>query len=258
MSRRVKSLDHGLEALAILASLRAPTSGAEIAREMELDPSTVHRLLATLRDRGFVQQDPGSRRYTLGLRLVELGGVVLSTLGLGSSARASLKDLVERTGCAAHLAVLVDGEALYVDKEEGPSVPSITTGIGGKVPGHCTAVGKVLLAGLPRRQLREQLEHMSLQRYTPNTLVSTSEIVEHLDMVRKQGYAIDDEEFALGVRCIGAPVRNYASETVSAIAIADLAAKIPVSEFPRLGRDVREVAEELSRKQGYFSVRPTR
>ncbi|MDQ7828055.1 MAG: IclR family transcriptional regulator [Armatimonadota bacterium] len=251
---RTRTLERALAVIEALVASEGPLGVSELTRVLRLDKATVFRILAAWSRRGYVRQDPQTRRYDLDAGLLTLSARVLSRMDLPQRARPYLAALVTRTGQSAHLAVLAPENPLwtvYVGQEKGPSRVQVDIGIGHVAPAHCTAVGKALLAGLPPDRLRAVLADARLTKFTPKTRVTLPSLERHLAVVRRQGYAVDDEEFHRNIRCIAAPVRGRGGEVVASIGISGIAADIPSGRIPPLARVVVETAARLSEELGH-------
>ncbi|MCC7353348.1 MAG: IclR family transcriptional regulator [Anaerolineae bacterium] len=251
MGRDIQSLARGLDILTTLAESDRPMGVTEIAQALNVDKSTAFRLLSTLANRGFVAQEPDTRRYRPDLRIVELSRRVLDRIELRSIAKPPLKRLQRLTGESAHLAVLADGRAVYIDQEESNATLSVNAEIGRQAPAHCTAIGKSLIAYMSQEELSHFLGAEGLTRYTPRTITTLRELIPHLESVRERGYAVDDEEFDAGVRCLAAPIRDYRRKVIASIGISGPASRMTLDRMPELGVVVVKTAEEVSRLIGH-------
>jgi IclR family acetate operon transcriptional repressor len=172
--------------------------------------------------------------------VVVLSRSVLTRMPLRDQAKPFLRELVARTGECAHLAIPARGEALYIDQVESPATLSVSTEVGSLAPLHCTALGKVLLA------YEAEAIPDDLRPYTPNTITDPALLRAHLEEVRRQGYATDHEEFADGVRCVAAPVRDFRGKVIGAIGISGPVGRMPLDSFPNLAAITAEVGQALS------------
>ena len=250
--RTIQVVDRALQALEELANAPGGLGVTELGRRLGVDKSTAHRLLATLRARGFVRVHPGTQRYTLGLRLAGLGAAAVHGIELTDIARPFLELLRDRTGEAAHLAVLAEGEVLFLAKAAGPGALTVNAGVGTRAPAHCTALGKVLLAGLlGTEELDRVIAQRGLTRHTPRTITAPETLVRHLEEVRQQGWALDDEERDLGLRCVAAPVYDAGGRIVAAVGISGPTSRITLERIALLAQDVRAIAERISHELGY-------
>lgn len=241
----IQSLARGLKILDILADADDSVGITELAHQMEMDKSSISRLMQTLANYGYAEQDPSTRRYRLGPQIVVLGQTLLNRIPLRDQARPFLHQLVERTGECAHLAIVAQGQVLYIDQVESPATLRVNAGIGTLAPLHCTALGKVLLA------FGDTPPPDHLGTFTTRTIVDRDVLRAHLDQTRRQGYAVDDEEFSYGVRCVAVPVTDYRNKAVGAVGISGPAGRMGLERIPDLAAIVREVGVALSNKLSF-------
>jgi DNA-binding IclR family transcriptional regulator len=246
----VESADRVLRVLESFAPSERDVSLGEIAERVGLPKSSVHRLLATLMAHGFVERDPATRRYRLGIRLFELGSAAIHERGLHTAAHPALEQLSLATGETCHLAVLSGTEAVYVYKMDGPASIIMSSRVGGRCPCHATSIGKVLAAWAGEDLLAE-LRRTGLRRYTAATIGGFKAFEEELERVRELGYALDLEEFEEGLRCIAAPVRDHSGRVVAALGIAGPRRRFEDEQLDRLTAVVVHSAEQLSRSLGF-------
>lgn len=241
----IQSLARGLRILDILAAAEDSVGITELAHHLEMDKSSVSRLMQTLASYGFAEQDPTTRRYRLGPHIVVLSRTLLNRIPLRDQARPFLHQLVERTGECAHLAIVAQGQVLYIDQVESSATLRVNTGIGTLAPLHCTALGKALLAfgDVPPP------EHLAT--FTTRTIIDRDMLRAHLDQTRRQGYAVDDEEFNYGVRCVAVPVTDYRGKVVAAAGISGPAGRMGLERIPELATIVREIGVALSNKLSF-------
>jgi len=236
----IQSLGRGLRILDILGQSQYGASITELARTLHVDKGTASRLVSTLVGYGYAEKDEFSRRYHLGSQVVRLSRSVITRLPLREAAKSLLRDMMERTGECAHLAVLSQGKALYIDQVESPATLRVNAQVGTMNPLHCTALGKTLLAfcgaDFPT----------NLERYTTQTITDPKKLLSQLERIKSQGYALDDQEFDLGVRCISAPVFDFRGKGVGSIGISGPATRVTTERVPALVKIVKEIAKELS------------
>ncbi len=170
------SIARAVRILNVFTGQRPEIALSEISREVGLHKSTVHRLLASLERAGFIEQSTENGKYRLGLKLFELGSLVMHRMNLREGARSHLGELARETKETVHLAALTDGEIIYFEKIEGQSNLTIPSAIGRRIPAHCTGLGKVLLAHLPEEELEAIVSRKGLKRFTANTITSLSEL----------------------------------------------------------------------------------
>lgn len=218
-ARPVESVRRALRILGCFTPDRAEIGVSDLARLLALHKSTVHRLLATLEAEGFVRQlDDG--RYTLSWKLFDLTSRFPVSERLQRLVFDALSDLARTTGETAHLGVLDHDHVLYVEKVEGSWALRMPSAVGLRLPVHCTALGKVLLAGLSRDEIEQLLGVRALEPRTPRTLTDRAALHAAVEHARVSHYAIDREEIEDGLLCIAAPVRDDRGVTCAAISIA--------------------------------------
>ena len=249
----VSSLDSGLRLLQALVDAGGPIGVTKLSAVLHMDKSMVHRILSTLKAGGYVFQDEDTRKYELGSELVALSGKVLRSGSLEALVRPSMRELRELTGETVHLARLLEDRAVYIGREDGIHLVTVTAHIGQREPLYCTATGKVLLAFLPDRELQAALARMTLVPHTPQTMTSKDALHTHLIQVRKQGFAMDDMEFHEGVRCLAAPVRDYNGAVLAALGISGPIMRMTTARVPELSQHVMRCAAEASARFGYAS-----
>ena len=199
----VQSIERAFDLLEMLADAGGALGLSELSAVSGLPLPTVHRLMRTLVNRGYVRQE-ASRRYSLGSRLIWLGET--SSRLLGTWLRPFLAQLVRETGETANLAMLDGDEVVYLAQVPSPHSMRMFTEPGRRVQLHCTAVGKALLAQLPPDQARALLQRDAMPAYTPTTITDPDLLIAHLEVIRKQGYAIDEGEQEVGVRCFAVAI----------------------------------------------------
>lgn len=240
------SLARGLQILELLTSEPQGLTHSEISHRLRLPKSSTTNLLRALTASGYVRQAP-NRRYRLSLRLIELGNAVLRGVALRDVARPLLERLVQETGLTAHLAVLDGDEAVYVERVAPQGFIQMHTWVGRRMDTHCTSVGKALIAYLPAEELKTLFAVRGLPRHTPRTITSRRRLVDDLALVRRRGYAVDDEENNLGVRCLAAPVLSRTGEAVVAVGATGTVTQVTPERVPLLGEKLKRVARELAR-----------
>lgn len=225
-TQSVPALERGLLILEHLARSRRGVTLSHLTQKLQLPRSTGHALLLTFQRCGYVQRDEETGRYRLGFRLHALAKMSLSGVSLCGHAAPVLYQLMQTTGLTVHLAILEDGEAILIDRIEPPGAPKLATWVGKRMGLHCTALGKVLIARLPELELDHIIRRQGMIRYNENTIVSMKKLRMACSEIQQLGYAIDDEEEEIGVRCIGAPVCNSMGEVVAAISISGTKAQM--------------------------------
>jgi DNA-binding IclR family transcriptional regulator len=239
-------IDRVIDILETFTRMGPDLGVSEISRALGLKKATAHRLLASLRRRGIVAQDPVTRRYRLGLKLWELGAMATIQVDWVDRVHGDLERLMDATGETAHLAILSDGQILYVDKVESSHSLRMPSQVGRRNPVHCTGVGKAQIAFLPDEALAGMIARRGLASFTSNTLTDPAELRAELAKVRARGYAVDNEEIEEGLVCIGAPVRDHAGLVVAGVSIAGPSSRLRPVTIPAHARSVVEAAVAMS------------
>lgn len=252
----VQSVVNALDILDYLSSCKGEAGVTELANSLGIHKSTASRLLATLFARGYVGRNRQSGRYSLGMHIVELSRARLDQIDLRQIAKPYLEQLVASTGETAHLAILDRGQVVYIDKADTPQTLGMRSSIGYRIAAHCTALGKALLAELPREKLDEVFSRDELVRFTPNTITDPETLKLHLAYVRERGYAIDDEEHEDGIRCVAAAIRDHAGRVVAAISVSGPTLRVTRERAESIGKLVKDVASQLSAASGYAGPHP--
>lgn len=220
-----------------------------ISQEVHLPKATAHRLLLTLHALGHVRRDEQDR-WALTLRLFNTGARALDHLDLYAAAKPVAEALADEIGETVHMGVLEDEAAVYVLKVESRHTIRMFSRVGRRIPLYCTAIGKVLLAHAPPEVRAAELAAMELVPHTPRTLTSRVALQAELDKVRRQGFALDDEEHEHGIRCIGAPVFAHTGEVVAALSASWPTFRFPADAAGRATEAVRSAAREISARLG--------
>ncbi len=243
MFRVTERLDATQKTLSVLDALDASASRlADIAERAGLPKSTVHRILGRLVEYGYARAE-GDGRYVLGPRVLTMAGAALQHLDAGPV----LRELHAEVGHTVHFAMLTGDEAVYLEKLVDPNLPyQFASRVGGRIPLHCTAMGKALLAAMDRGTARELLGRRELVRRTANTLVTVREIEAELDRIRARGFSIDDEENERNIRCVGAAVRDHRGVASHAISVSALTVEVSVEDALALGPRVVAAARAVS------------
>lgn len=243
---RIKVLHKAFKLLELFGEEVPELSITEITERLQYNKSTCFRLISNLEEEGYLDQDPETRKYRLGIKLFFLGNLVRPYRYLKEVAQPLLERLNEESGETVHLAVLHKGEALYVDKIESQrTVRVVVSQVGRKLPAHCSGVGKVLLAYLPADQVKEIVAEKGLAPFTENTITTYAQLRSELDHVAQRGFAYDNEEIEMGLKCAAAPVFFHNQVT------AALSVSVPGERFDvnreGLVRMVIHTAQELTR-----------
>lgn len=243
--RSVQSVDRALDLLEALAASEGEVSITSLANRTSLHVSTVHRLLTTLLRRGYVRQNPETSRYFAGAKLTTLAEGRSRYNELRHRARPVLRGLTEQTRETCNLVVLDDIAAVYIETSPSPQVVRLFTQIGNRVPLHATGAGKALLAWLSPDRRDALIDRIELRAHTMRTIDERPALRRALDEIRERGYAIDDEEYDEGVRCVAVPVGPIGAP-VAAISLSAPASRMTRQRAAELGPLLRRAAAELA------------
>lgn len=228
----------------------------ELSKDLEINKSTVSKILSTLENHRFLTKNSENRKYRLGLRLFELGFMVAEQMDLQKVALPYMEELNKKVGETIHLVVMDGFEIVYINKVEGSQSLRIATRVGGRLPAYCTGVGKVLLAALSPQELNLFLKKAPLKRLTPNTITDPKRLKESFMQIRSQGYALDLEEFSQGLICVAAPIFNYSQKEIGAISISGPSHRMKEKEMEHWIRLIKGTAQQISRQLGHNGGRP--
>lgn len=220
MSENVQSVERALDIINTIVAANRSLSVAELSQAMGLAPSTIHRILQTLSAKNYVFQDLQTKRYDIGPEIVDISSALYLRYDLVRRVRPYLQELVELTGETAHVAQLYGTTAMYLSQVEPLSMVRMFTTPGSIAPLHCSDVGKVFLADLPAARIEEVIRKTGLPARTPHTITGPEALYLELQRVRSDGYALDDEEREMGVRCISAGILNGAGKVIAALGVA--------------------------------------
>ena len=250
MEDKIRVLGRAFDILEALSAAMVPMTLSEISGTTGLSKSTVHRILGALCDRSYVYKtDAGS--YTIGFKLVEIAGTHIDNLELITEAAPFLSKITRELDLTAHLGILDGADVVYLEKLDGHPNSQLYTQIGHRSPGFCSSIGKCLMAGMSGDELRAVLATCDFKKYTPNTITDRREFISHLKQVRRQGWAMDDEEYEKGHRCIGAAVYDYRGQPIAAISASGSVNVLTDDRLNETADRVKVWAAQLSRRLGY-------
>jgi DNA-binding IclR family transcriptional regulator len=250
-SRRDSALENSstLKAMTVLEALvraGAPVTLAELMALTGVPKPSLHRTLALFEDAGFVTREPTGRAYSVGPRLAALGLAILTHDSVATQRRTVLRKLVADIGETCNLSMLRKGELTYLDRVEADWPLRLHLPVGSTLPPHCSASGKLLLAFKPAAERAALLAAMPLTRFTDRTITDRNLLAGELDRIAAVGYAVDNEEYVLGVACVAVPVRLVDGEVIAAVAVHAATARLPLTRaidfVPMLADAARQIA----------------
>lgn len=250
----VQAVTRALLLLELLAKETNPVSLSEISQKAGLKMTTAHRLLTTLMNKGFVEQDSVTLRYQLGIKTFEIGNAALLVNDLRSIARPFLKQLLENINETINLAILEDTEVIYIDQIESTNIVIVKmfARVGSRGPAYCTGTGKVLLSDLNNDELYKRFAAVNFVKFTENTITDIEQLIKVVTKIRYDGYALDFSERDPGVTCVAVPVKNFDGRIQAAISVSAPAQRMPME---RINQEILPVllgvSQLISQKLGY-------
>lgn len=235
-------------ALAILDSLDNSKRGmniSELSRRLSIPKSSAHVIVVTLERLGYVARKPESLNYHLGLKAYGLGRGMNKNLPVGEIALPAMRALVDQIHLPAHLAVPDGNQGVYIQKVDAPGLIKFDTYVGRRMDLHCTGVGKVILTWGPAETVEQVLAKQTYIRYTRNTITSPKALRRELARAKACGYAVDDEEEEIGVRCIAVPVFQSNGDFAAGLSVTGTTTQIPLDSLDELAQKLRQTASSF-------------
>jgi IclR family KDG regulon transcriptional repressor len=243
---KINSIDRAVKVIELLSENPRGLKLTEISSRLDMNPSSAHHLLNTLLPYDYIAQNRDTKKYLLGFRFLEISRRIMDNLDIRNVARKYLEKLRKETREAVHLVVLRGNKVVYIDKFDNPGGLSLATYIGFATDPHAAAGGKVLLAELPNKNVKEIYQNRKLKNYGKKTITNLPMLLAELETVRQQGYAIDDEEYYEGVRCIAAPIRS-GGQVVASISVTGSIFSITMDRIEHeLKQLVKKTADRIS------------
>jgi DNA-binding IclR family transcriptional regulator len=236
------AVQRALSVLEQLDSSRRGLNISEISRQLEIPKSSAHVIVVTLERLGYVQRKPDSLNYRLGLKAYGLGRGMMKNLSIAEVALPHLRVLVDQIHLPAHLAIPDGDQGVFIQKVDAPGLIKIDTYVGRRMDLHCTGVGKVILAYGAEEAVERTLAKQVYIRHTRNTITSSRALRRELARVRQLGYAVDDEEEELAVRCVAVPVFHPNRRFAAALSVVGTTEQIPLDGIKALAQNLRRTA----------------
>lgn len=248
----IKILNNSLDVLENFYKKDSALTITELSEILKIYPSTIHRILETLKYRGYVEQDSVTKKYFLGLQLFKLGKYKMSKIDLVKVSHPFLKELVDNFNENAYLGIYHEEKVLYLEKVESTHRITMSTHIGETAPLYCSALGKLLLTGLSKEEINKILSKNKLKRFTKKTITNKRLLKAEINKVKKQGFALDIGEHEENVCCVAAGVLNHKGEIIAAISVSlpsyRLDSKTKLNNIKEL---VIQKGKEISTQMGY-------
>lgn len=246
VSSPVQSLSRALNLLIRVAEHADDVSLTDIAQEVGLAPSTTHRLLSTLEQQGFVEQDDEHGNWRIGVVAFTVGNAFLANRDIGAQSKIVAHQLMETAGETVNVAVLEGSEVVIIGQVECREMMRMVVPLGSRVPMHASGVGKAILSTLPRETVKDILQLRGLPRLTEHTIDNPAALRASLIEVGERGFAIDNEEHAIGLRCAAAPIFDQFGDAIAAISISGPKSRISETRLQELGSLVRGAAQQIT------------
>ena len=248
------AVERALSMLELVAESRKGMTNADLSRRLGIPKSSASNILRVLEHRSYLRRG-GDNKYHLGLQLMSLASDALSDLDVRDIAKPELSRFLRKSGLPeAHLAILDNGSAVYIEKVEAQdSFIRMDIWVGHRLPVHTTAIGKALVANLPENKILEILSVQGMEKKTNKSITTTPKFLDHLAKVRKFGFAVDNEENSKGVRCIAAPIYDAQGAVAAAVGSSGTILQIDEKNLPKYVEFLKKSAELISRQLGYVS-----
>ena len=250
MEENVRVVNRIFDILEQLSASGSPMGLTEIAAATGMSKSTVYRLISSMCARQYVEKRPDNT-YSIGYKLIETVSLHINHLELMTEAKPYLSDIMRDLDLTAHLGILDGCDVVYLEKMDTYPSAHMYTRVGYHSPAYCSSMGKCLLACLSGDELDEALYLCDFKKYTNNTITDIREFKRYLKVVRRQGWAMDNEEYQIGHRCVGAPIFDYRGSPVAAVSASGSTAKLSDDRLESVIREVKRAAANLSRRLGY-------
>lgn len=251
--KSVQSIDRALDIIETVAVEQDGKSLTEIAAQTELHKSTAYRIITTLLKRGYLDKTEQGN-YKIGLKLIEAVSYYINDLELQTEARPYVAKITSHLGLSSYLGVLDGDKVVYIERMDVISAVKLYTQIGHRVNAYCSSLGKCLLANYSNEELDEIMADCSFIKFTPNTISGMEALRRELAEVRRKGWAIDDEEYEPGHRCVGAPIYDYKGDIIAAISASGDKHVLTDERIEEVAQYVVKTAREISRNLGYTDM----
>jgi IclR family acetate operon transcriptional repressor len=241
--------------LTLLARLSETPGGlhlTDLSYQLGMPTATVHRLLSTFEEFDFVEQDAEQGLWFIGLKAFTVGNAFLHRRDIVASARPHMLALVEQCGETVNLGVIDEGEAVFIGQVESREMMRMIVRLGSRSPIHASGVGKALLANMPEQQLARILQQRGLARFTERSIDNATQLRAELQRIRQLGYALDDEEHAIGLRCVASAIFDENGQALAAISLSGPKARVTDARLDELGIAVRQSADEITLALGGY------
>lgn len=251
MAETGNTVERTLSILEAVAHSKNGMTNSDINRRLKIPKSSASYILRVLENRGYLMRDSDTGKYRLGLKLMSLSRDMLTHIDVREIAKPEMENLVNRLKLSVHLAVLDNGRAVYVEKVEAEGFVRMDIWVGHRLPIHTTAIGKVLVSQMTENEILNLLKLRGMERKTPKSITSAQKYLVELEKVRRQGYAVDNEENSVGVRCVATPIYDSNGKIVASIGTSNTIIRIDEKHLPSIVEILKKSAAKISANMGY-------
>ncbi|MBW1971553.1 MAG: IclR family transcriptional regulator [Deltaproteobacteria bacterium] len=248
----IKSVDRAIDLLEEFTGDVKELGVTELARRLKLHKNNVFRLLATLENRGYIEQNKTTENYRLGLKSLELGQTYIRQMGIVRQTRPVMEKLAKKVNENVYIGIAHMNSAIYLDVVESNQIVRVVSRVGWRFPIYCSAIGKVIAAYKSETELEKLGVCKNLKKFTENTISDEQTFKKELEQIRKQGYALDNEEYDIGVRCVAVPIRDYTRQVVAGLAVSSPSCRVSEQKIKEeILPELLKAGEEISKRLGY-------
>ena len=248
--KRVQSIDRAVAILECFNDENKDYKLSEISDKLDLNKSTVHGIITTLKYHGFVSQDEETQKYKLGIRFIEFGNLVSNSINIRNAALPIIDQVCNKIEETVHVAMLDGLDIVWIEKKECTKSVKTSTKIGSRLPAYTTADGKIILSYLSEDKIRSYLPK-KIPKFTQNTITNKVEYFKRMEENKKLGYTIDNEEFVEGIKCVAAPIFDHNGNVRFSLSTTAPAFRMNEEKIMELVVIIKEAANEISRRIGY-------
>jgi DNA-binding IclR family transcriptional regulator len=248
-----KSASRAIDIINLISKKESSVTITEISNALDIPKSSAFELLYTLVEKGYLEiENENYKTFNLGIKLFEAGASFLAKTDLHKEAWPFLESAAFKSGETAFLGTEDDGDIVYLDKVEGPSLIRTTAILGSRNPMHCTGLGKALLAAYPEKRVQEIVSKKGFIKRSQNTITNYEDLIKDLEAIRARGYSIDDREGEDELYCFAAPIYDLAAKPIAAISITTIPNKIDDLKHKEFSSIIVEAAMSISKRLGYL------
>jgi DNA-binding IclR family transcriptional regulator len=247
---RVQSIDRAVAILECFSEEKKELRLSEISEKLDLNKSTVHGIITTLKYHGFISQDEETQKYKLGIRFIEFGDLVTNSLNIRNATLSVIDEVCGKIEETIHVAILDGLDIVWIEKKECNKSIKTSTKIGARLPAYTTADGKIILCYQDKDKINNYLPKR-IPKFTPNTITGKAGFIKRLEEARKNGYIIDNEEFVEGIKCVAAPIFDHEGNVRFSLSTTGPAFRMTEEKIEELVIIITEAANEISRRIGY-------